>query len=431
MKNWNIRKKMVPIYIIISIFTFLLFFAALFVMQRLLGTSPEEGAAIVRTFGWCFIGYLVIYFVLIFSAGRKVAKQVAFPAKDLVEAAEKISQGDVDIELSHVSGDEMGKLTDGFRIMVKAIQEQARVLSTIAKGDYTAEISLRGEKDVINQAIIEMLDNNNHMVSDIRMAAVQVSGGAHQIAQGAQTLATGSTQQAATVQEFQATMEDVKQKSIDNLGAAQEALDVTEQTSQRMSEGMLSMEKVASAMQAIDESSAKITNVIKVIEDIAFQTNILALNAAVEAARAGEHGKGFAVVADEVRNLATKSADAAKETGALINDSNQRVQEGADVVGATNEAMNAVAELAGRTQQLVRDISGASTTQTKAIEELAMGMAQISQVVQANSATSEESAAAAQQMSAQASLLERTVAQFKLRQQAQVQALPQPMEYGM
>ena len=424
MKNWSIRKKMVPLYLLMTFFTFLLFFMAWYMMVQINANTPDEGAALIRNFIVMFVVLLLVYLASAYTIGRTVTKQVAFPARELVAAAEKVAVGDVDIALAHEAGDEMGVLTDSFRVMVAAIKNQAAVLEMIAQGDYTPQLQKRGDKDVINAAIIDILNNNNQLVSDIRAASGQVSSGAAQVAQGSQMLASGSTQQAATIQQFSATLSDVLQQSGSNTEAAQKALDVTQESGTRMSEGIQSMAKVSEAMHSIDQSSQAITKVIKVIEDIAFQTNILALNAAVEAARAGQHGKGFAVVADEVRNLASKSADAAKETNQLIGSSRQRVQEGTNVVMSTEEALNAVAGLAAQTSQLVSDISEASASQSRSINELAAGMDQISIVVQANSASSEESAASAQEMSAQADLLMRTVQKFKLRvgQQAQIAA---------
>ncbi len=415
MKNWTIRKKMIPLYLIIAFFTFLLFFAALYLMGQI-GAAPAEAEGHIRTFAIAFVPFLLVYFIGIYSVCHTVARQVAFPARALVQAANKVAQGDVDIQLPHVAGDEMGQLTESFRQMVAAIQQQAEVLEVIAQGDYTSRLQKRCDEDVIHAAIIDILENSNQLVSEIRSAAQEVGGGSGQVAQSAQALADGSTRQAAGVQQLQATLADVQQQSLGNTKAAGQALETIRQVGARMDEGMRHMQKVSVAMQSIEDSSHEITKVIKAIEDIAFQTNILALNAAVEAARAGEHGKGFAVVADEVRSLATKSAEAARETGELIGNSRQRVQEGTDVVRLTGETLSAVAALAGETNQLVGDISQASAAQTAAIGQLTTGMEQISSVVQANSAASQQSAASAQEMNAQADLLNRTVGRFRLRQ---------------
>lgn len=414
-KNWNIRKKMVPIYLTMTVFTFLLFFVALFMMKAIIGMEAAAANKLIGTFVWAFPVYVVIYLSITYFFGRSVAVQVAFPAKELVKAAGKIAEGDINVTLTHQATDELGTLTESFRKMVESIHEQARVLEIIAGGDYTYQLSARGENDVMNRAIISLMDKNNQLVSEIRNAASEVSSGAHQIAQGAQSLATGSTQQAASIQEFSATMEGVGLQSDNNAAAAKKTLEVTTKAGEKMGEGLDAMGQVAVAMGKIDESSDQITRVIKVIEDIAFQTNILALNAAVEAARAGEHGKGFAVVADEVRNLASKSADAAKETTVLIEDSRQRVSEGTSVVEKASAALNEVSLLAQETMGLVDSIAKDSAEQSNSIGELNAGIDQIAMVVQANSATAEQSAASAQEMSAQAEMLNRIVAQFQLR----------------
>ncbi|MDL2218715.1 methyl-accepting chemotaxis protein, partial [Christensenellaceae bacterium OttesenSCG-928-M15] len=348
-------------------------------------------------------------------------RQIMPPLRKLTAAAEEIAIGDVDIQLDISSKDEFGTLANAFRKMALSFQEQAQALNTIADGDYTISMKVASDKDVVGKAIVRMLDNNNQMVNEIRIAADQVATGSAQIASGAQILATGSTEQAATVQQLGASVSQVQAQAQANTALATQTADETNEAGRLMNESLEYMSQMTIAMRSIEESSQEIAKVIKVIDDIAFQTNILALNAAVEAARAGQHGKGFAVVADEVRALAGKSAEAAKETASLIQQSVDNVARGVDIAEKTGESLHKVGEIAGKNAVSMGDISTASSQQSGAIDEITNGITQISEVVQANSATAEQSAASAQELSAQSAFLSDVVARFKLREG---QALP-------
>ena len=311
--------------------------------------------------------------------------------------------------------DEIGSCQEALGMVIFRLQDISKALEKVAGGDLTTELRLLSEKDNIGISIIKMMESLNHMFGEIRTASGQVSSGAGQVSQAAQGLASGSSEQAASIEEFSATLSELQEKTNHNAENSAKAREANEKASTQLTDSVRSMEDMLAAMKSIDESSASITKVIKVIDDIAFQTNILALNAAVEAARAGQHGKGFAVVADEVRNLASKSA-AAKETAALIEGSSERVQEGNQIVAKTNNSLGSVIEYAQELARLVSGVAVASDEQVRSIHEINQGIEQISIVVQANSATTEESAAAAQEMSAQAVVLNEIVARFRLKQ---------------
>ena len=361
---------------------------------------------VVALFACVLFGFLLLLFV---------QRKIGAPINELCALSHRVASGEIDIDAKVTSQDEIGKLAVSFQEIVVNSRKQVELLDAIAEGDYTGSVNVRSEYDRINQAISQILDQYNHLILEIRTAATQVAGGADQIANGAQSLASGSSEQSASIGEFSAALREMSEKIESNTANAKESLSVTSRAGELMGESMQSMNEMLSAMQTIDESSRSITKVIKVIDDIAFQTNILALNAAVEAARAGMHGKGFAVVANEVRNLASKSAAAAKETADLIEGSSVQVDKGGTIVAHTNKSLSTVGETAQENLKVIQTIAESCDEQTRAIEELNASIEQIEAVVQANSATAEESAATAEEMSAQANILRQLFARFKLR----------------
>jgi methyl-accepting chemotaxis protein len=415
-KNLPVRLKLALLYVNMAIFTFPILIVSHRYMDKLNQMEAGTGDGIVSAFLYVYPLFILVYFIATYTIGRKLTKAIAFPAKDLANIAKELAQGNIDVSVTIDSHDEIGALATEFHNMIETIRHQAEILDVMAQGDYTVSIPIRSEHDRMNQSISHLVDSFNHMMQEIRTAAVQVSNGATQIAGASQTLATGSSEQAATVEEFTATIALVQNQAEENNRIASQTLEDTQKAGRLMEASVTFMEQMTQSMQTINESSRDINKVNKVIDDIAFQTNILALNAAVEAARAGVHGKGFAVVADEVRNLASKSADAAKETAALIESSVQTVNRGNDIVSKTGDSLHEVARIAASTAEGMQTLSEASLRQSQSIAEINQSIQQISSVVQANSATAEETAASSEEMSAQSTMLTGIVSRFRLHE---------------
>lgn len=254
----------------------------------------------------------------------------------------------------------------------------------------------------------------NDTLQEILMISEQVASGSNQVSDGAQLLAQGATEQSGSIQELSASILEVTQHINENAKESEQAKLMSKESEQIMEVSLAEMEKTLQAMEEISSTSQNISKVIKAIDDIAFQTNILSLNAAVEAARAGEEGKGFAVVADEVRNLSQKSAEAAKNTAVLIENSIAAVEKGTHLVNNTSTEFREVAQKSSEVTDLVGHISGKAQHQAELVNQISLGVEQVSSVVQKNSASSEESAAVSEELSAHAMVLKDLVGKFKL-----------------
>ncbi len=388
--------------------------------------SLGEVMSTVRIFGF-FIALIMA--VLLLAAGifsiQYIKRRVGVPLSQLTAAAGKMAAGGTSPELGHTARlDEIGVLSSAFANMADGIRGQVDILSHLAGGDLSIQAKLRSEEDIMGQTIAKTLGNLNARFNEVNQSSEQVAVVADEMAAASQALASGSTQQAATLQQFSASIDEVLEQSQENAQRAISAHEAAGRTGALMAEGMESMEQLSGSMQHINTSSEKIAGVIKVVDDIAFQTNILALNAAVEAARAGDHGKGFAVVADEVRSLASKSADAAKQTSLLVQDNIRWVEAGAGMSEQASKAMQAAKGIAEENAKEMAQISESSAAQREAIQEISGGIGDFSDVVQANSATAEKAASAAREMSRQSQLLRQVVQRFKLRSTDDTPGLP-------
>ncbi|MDR0381615.1 MAG: methyl-accepting chemotaxis protein [Oscillospiraceae bacterium] len=311
--------------------------------------------------------------------------------------------------------DEMGQSLAAFVKMLEHMVYYGETLQAVAGRDLTVDVETQGERDTMGTALKAMVANLNEMFSEIQSASAQVSTGSKQIADGAQALAQGATEQAAAVEQLSSSIGEIAHKTKENADMAAKAADLSENIRSSAEKGAGQMDQMMTAVREINESSQSINKVIKVIDDIAFQTNILALNAAVEAARAGQYGKGFAVVAEEVRSLAAKSAEAAKDTGALIEDSIEKAVLGAKIADETAASLTEIVAGINESTTIVGDIAKSSEEQSLAIQQINTGIDQVAQVVQQNSATAEESAASSEEMSGQSNMLSTLVSQFKLK----------------
>lgn len=364
---------------------------------------------------------LVVFVLLILLSISNILiliHKVRRPLEDLLDASKKIAEGDVGFEIVKRSDDELGQLVDGFNAMKNNIANQAEIAYAIANGDLSGEVNVYSEKDVLGNALSILVQDNNKTLANIKESSMQLTTGAEQVAIASQSLAQGSTEQASAIEEITASMQEIEEKSKENATKAEEAGNLVHNAMNSAVQGNEQMKHMMGAMQEINESSENISKIIKVIDDIAFQTNILALNAAVEAARAGVHGKGFAVVAEEVRNLAGKSASAASETAEMIEDSIRKTGIGSKMAEETSEALDGIMNAIDTIVALIDQIAIASNEQATAVSQIDQAIEQVSQVVQTNSATSEECAAASEELSNQAAALRTAISKYKLKESA-------------
>jgi len=370
---------------------------------------------------------LLIILLATFVLERFIKKMVKDPLGKIVVLANNMENGEIGLSntdavaLTIHSEDEVGQVASALESTVSSLQlylgEITNVLNAVSIGDLTVETKreYRGDFANIKLALDNIIQSLNDVLSNISTAAESVSTRSEQIASNAMALSQGSSEQASSTEELSATFIEISNQIQKTAKNAEIASSIAKQSSAEVDEGNRSIEKMLLSMNNINTASTEISKIIKTIEDIAFQTNILALNAAVEAARAGSAGRGFAVVADEVRNLASKSAEAAKHTSTLIQNTVSLVASGTKTANAAAESFKEIITSSNQSASLIEQISQATSDQACAVEQVTRGIEQISQVVQTNSATSQENAAASHDLSAQAQALQGLVDKFQLK----------------
>ena len=353
----------------------------------------------------------------------RVAQNAAKPIEALSIWSGKIATGDtnatIDFDFGNISPDsqnEVHAMISSFTKMVDAIQHNVDVVKRVSAGDMTVFVNIKSDKDELGKSLYSMVQSNDLMYADMLRIANKVTHSAEQISDVNTSLADSSSKQAAAMEELAATMEHVNHIASQNEKKSLEANDFSIKVTQDLTTGREHMDNLLTSMNDIAVSSEKISKIIKVIDDIAFQTNILALNAAVEAARAGQAGKGFAVVEDEVRNLASKSADAANNTKSLIEENVKKAQMGAHSAKSTVDEMTHIVEQVGQSAVIVSEICTSSKEQSEAINQANAGIQMIAEVVAANVAVTEESASASLEMHDSANVLKAEIDKFNLRQ---------------
>ena len=379
-----------------------------------------EGA--LNALGVTYLILFVVFFVLSIGVIYMVLMRQLRVIGKLAETAGDIAEGNLSARFEYNSDDEIGKLCTEFGKCIDAMRtytdDISRVLTAVSNGNLTVppSVEYNGDFRRIEDSMRLILDELSRIMKDIGSGSEQVLSRSYQMAEGSQSLADGTTRQASAIDAISATISEVSAQIANTAKNAAEAGRLSQKTQDKVNDQSREIQNMVDAMNEISSTSQEIEKIIKTIEDIAFQTNILALNAAVEAARAGSAGKGFAVVADEVRNLASKSAEAASSTAKLIMASIDAVGKGSRIALATEESMKEVKDMSTQTATLITEIASASAEQNDSITQITNGIEQISQVIQTNSATAEETAASCEDLSGQSRLLKEQVTKFRIRQ---------------
>lgn len=412
MKNLSIRTKLLigfGIPIILTILNSMLGDSAI---KNVLKAEHQE--RYVESYLILSSGVAIVSVIITLAYAFYLIRTIRMSVAQLSVAAKEIALGKVDVHMEKYNNDEFGDLIDEYTEVISNIKYQAGIAQEVSHGNLTVQVESKSTDDLLGNSLKKLVEDNHHALSNINDAAYQVNVGASQVANASQSLAQGSTEQASAIEQITASIDEIAEKTKNNAEQANSAADLVAEAIKDVKRGNAQMQDMMEAMKDINKASESISKIIKAIDDIAFQTNILALNAAVEAARAGEAGKGFAVVAEEVRGLAAKSGAAAAETAELIEDSIGKVGAGSKIADETAKALGVITDVVQQSEVIINGIAESSNYQATAVEQIELAISQVSQVVQTNSATSEECAAASEELSNQASRMRELLSIYNL-----------------
>ena len=376
------------------------------------------------------VGFTIIIFIVLTVAILITLKTlVTKPLKSTIDTIIEISKtGKLSHTLTIKSYDEIGAMSKAINEMIDSLNKKAQLALQIAKGDLAQNVELASSDDTLGNALLEMTTNLNDVISGIDDTANEVSSQSVQVSDASSALSDGASKSAASLEQITSSMTEIGSQTRINAENATQANQISTTARSAAETGNSEMKNMMNAMNDISESSQQIAKIIKVIDDIAFQTNLLALNAAVEAARAGKHGKGFAVVAEEVRSLAGRSAKAAKETEQLIGSATKKVLNGTNIASNTCEVLEEIVDKVTKVTDLVGEIAAASNEQAQSVSQVSIGLQEIDNVTQQNTASSEEIAASANELSSHAIELQKAISRFSLNSHAHKNSLSGKIE---
>lgn len=385
-------------------------------------------AALMIAFGHLvFLIIPVLGMIIMPILGQQMVKalteNILEPLEQIENAAEAMSQGNLEIDVTYESEDELGKLAQSFRKTASSLKEVVedidQLLAEFAKGNFDAKSRnievYRGNFSEILSKLEETETGLSQTISNVQESSNQVSVGADQLAQSAQGLAEGATDQAAALEELTSSVNEVAEHVAENTKSTDRVHDQAKEVAIKADSGTAKMKELIESMKHISDTTNDIQAVIGKIESIASQTNLLSLNASIEAARAGEAGKGFAVVAEQIKELAEESAASAEETRVMLTNSLNQVEIGSNVADQTSQFMAEMIEQLDVVVMEVAKIRQVSDQQAESVKQISQAVEQVSSVVQSNSATSEQVSATSQELSASAEGLDEMISGFQIR----------------